>query len=132
MNEDMRREYRRKCRKAVYRRTVVLAVAVVLLLGAVVSGTVAWLTAKSTKVNNVFTASNISLELTESKTDFKMIPGYEIEKDPVITVGADSEPCRIFIKVEEKCGIMKNATEYYSFDDFVSYSIDSANYGFTR
>ena len=53
-------------RKGVGAKAVVMLLAVVLLLGISVGGTLAWLTAKTNPVNNVFTPSNIDVTLTET------------------------------------------------------------------
>ncbi len=89
-------------------KSIAIALALVLLVGGIVDGTVAWLTATSSKVENVFTTSNIGVKLEETKgtTDeggyeFKMVPGWTIEKDPKVTVTEGSEDCYLFIKVEE-------------------------------
>lgn len=75
--------------------------AVVLLIGVGVGGTLAWLTAQTTDVVNTFTTSNIGVTLEETKNDFQMIPGWTIDKDPKVTVTADSEDCWLFVKITE-------------------------------
>lgn len=86
-------------------KPMLIAMAVVLLLGCVTGGTLAWLTASTTPVTNTFTTSNIDITLAETKggtnKEFKMIPGYTIEKDPKVTVVANSEDCWLFVKVEK-------------------------------
>lgn len=82
-------------------RPVALLLAVLLLIGVSVGGTLAWLTAKSEVVTNTFTDSDINITLKETKEDFKMIPGWTIEKDPVVTVEAGSEDCWLFVKITE-------------------------------
>nr|MDY5756504.1 hypothetical protein [Eubacteriales bacterium] len=87
------------------KKGLALVLALTLLVVGVVAGTLAWLTAKSDVVTNTFTTSdiNITLEETEGGTnkEFKMIPGWTIEKDPKVTVVAGSEDCYLFVKVEE-------------------------------
>ncbi len=78
-----------------------LALALVLLVGGVVGGTIAWLTATSDVVVNEFTTSDIKVELKETTTEYKMIPGYDIAKDPKATVVTGSEQCWLFVKVEK-------------------------------
>ena len=95
-------------------KPMLIAMAVVLLLGCVTGGTLAWLTAKTDKVVNTFTVGDINIDLAESPNlDLKMIPGHTITKDPVVTVKANSEKCYLFIKV----------TESDNFDDFMSYAV---------
>ena len=100
-------------RKGVGAKTVVMLLAVVLLLGISVGGTLAWLTAKTNPVKNVFTPSNIDVTLTETwntdtnsdgKNDSwsaQMIPGYSYTKDPTVTVSDGSVDCYLFVKFEE-------------------------------
>lgn len=81
------------------------AMALVLALGLVtvgiVSGTVAWLTASVNPVVNVFTDSDINITLAENTSNYKMIPGHTIAKDPKVTVAAESEDCWLFVKITE-------------------------------
>jgi len=83
------------------KRTIALLLACCLAVGVAVGGTMAWLTTQSSEVKNTFTTSDISVELKETKTDFKMIPGYTIEKDPKATVISGSEECWLFVKLEK-------------------------------
>lgn len=105
-------------------KSLALVLALVLLVGGVVGGTVAWLTAQSSKVENVFTTSDIGVTLEETTTTYKMIPGWTISKDPKVTVTSGSEDCYLFIKVEESGGNVTVGTTSYSFDDFIAYAID--------
>lgn len=93
-------------------RNVLLAVSMMMMLMIVtVGGTVAWLTATSQEVTNVFTTSDISIELTETQNlDLKMVPGTEIDKDPKVTVKAGSEPAWVFVKITEKNDLDKFIT----------------------
>lgn len=86
-------------------KLVVAMLAVTLLIGCAIGGTVAWLTAKTEAVVNTFTYGDINIELTETKPanqQAKIIPGVNIEKDPKVTVKKDSEACWLFVKVEEE------------------------------
>ncbi|MGM9639957.1 MAG: hypothetical protein ACI3V3_01160 [Faecousia sp.] len=94
-------------------KAFVLVLALVLALGCVIGGTIAWLTAQTAPVVNTFTVGDINITLAETKTDFKMVPGNTIEKDPKVTVKADSEACWLFVKIEESTNL----------DDFISYSV---------
>ncbi len=85
-------------------RTLLAMLAVALLLGGAMGGTLAWLTSTPDGVTNTFTSSDINITLAETKggtnREFKMVPGNEIEKDPKITVEANSEECYLFVKIE--------------------------------
>lgn len=90
-------------RRSVSGRLFVLMLALVLVLGCAVGGTVAWLVAKTDPVVNTFTYGDINITLTETTgEDYKIIPGVDIGKDPKVTVKAGSEACWLFVKVEEK------------------------------
>ena len=84
-------------KKKILALTLVFALALALGIG----GTVAWLTAQTTPVVNTFTVGDINITLAETATDFKMVPGNKIAKDPKVTVRKDSEACWLFVKVEK-------------------------------
>ena len=89
-------------RRSVSGRLFVLMLALVLVLGCAVGGTVAWLVAKTDPVVNTFTYGDINITLTETTgDDYKIIPGVDIGKDPKVTVKAGSEACWLFVKAEE-------------------------------
>lgn len=88
-------------RRGVSTRALVALLAVVLVIGCVAGGTVAWLTQTTQEVTNTFTYGNINITLTETPRDYKIIPGATIDKDPKVTVLANSEDCYLFVKVEE-------------------------------
>ena len=96
------------------KKTFVLLLALVLIAGAAVGGTLAWLTDTTDAVQNTFTTSNIEIELDESDNlDLKMIPGWTIAKDPKVTVKANSEKCYLFVKIEKSS----------NFDNFMTYTV---------
>ena len=100
-------------------KLVVAMLAVTLLIGCAIGGTVAWLTATTDAVVNTFTYGNINIELTETKPEgkqAKIIPGVDIEKDPKVTVKANSEACWLFVKVE-KTGTFVDGKVTYSIDN---------------
>lgn len=107
------------------KKFMALASVCILLVGGAIGGTVAWLTTQTDDVQNVFTAGNIEMELNETTTEYKMIPGWTINKDPVVTVKAGSEDCFVFIEVNKTGGNVTVGGKTYSFDDFIAYSIDS-------
>lgn len=99
------------------KKTLTLLVALVLVVGCIVGGTLAWLTATSKPVVNTFTTSDIDITLTETKggdkREFKMIPGWTIEKDPKVTVVEGSEDCYLFVKLDKSA----------NFDDYMEYEM---------
>ena len=89
-------------RRSVSSRAFIALLALVLVIGCVAGGTVAWLVATSDTVTNTFTYGDINITLAETTgEDYKIIPGTNIAKDPKVTVAADSEACWLFVKVEE-------------------------------
>lgn len=118
------------------KRTIALLMAMVMLFGATVAGTIAWLHATSATVTNTFSAGDVGLVLNESplKADgktvdknatkvtsnngYKLIPGNVLEKDPKVTIDSDSEPCYVFLKVEKENSV----------DSYITYSIDTTEW----
>ena len=89
-------------RRSVSSRAFIALLALVLVIGCVAGGTVAWLVAKTDPVVNTFTYGNINIALAETTgTYYKIIPGKDIPKDPKVTVKGGSEACWLFVKVEE-------------------------------
>lgn len=129
-------------------RVLTLILASALIVGGVVSGTVAWLIAETTPVVNTFSYGDIDLELEETETDekgnpvdkdgdgpdkttegnsYEMIPGKEYLKDPTVTVLAGNEACWLFVKLDEIDGSINNAdgsvTSTGAFKDYLTYTI---------
>ena len=133
-----------------------LLLALVLMIGCAIGGTLAWLIADTGPVTNTFTYGNIDLTLDETKVNlngdpvdgdgnpveggedpartntgnkYKLLPGREYLKDPVVTVAAGSEACWLFVKVEEIGGKLTLTAEDgttqvdCSFGDFLTYAI---------
>ncbi len=85
------------------KKVLILIAALILVIGGVVGGTVAWLVDSTGPVTNTFTVGDIDIDLTETTgNSYKIVPGVDIEKDPKVTVSANSERCYVFVKVEEK------------------------------
>lgn len=87
-----------------YRGLVALALMLIIALASV-GGTVAWLKVQTSPVVNTFTAGDICITLTETTTDYTMVPGKTIAKDPKVTVEGGSEACWLFVKVEASAGL---------------------------
>ena len=97
-------------------RVLVMAVALTLIIGGIIGGSVAWLTAKTDPLVNTFTVGDINIKLTETTgSDYKIIPGVTITKDPKVTVEAGSEACWLFVKIEKSSNL----------NEFINYSIAS-------
>lgn len=109
---------------------IALVVAITLLLGCAIGGTLAWLMDTSDTVTNTFSTSTIGVELKEhtynaengtlnSETtesgvsNYKMVPGWTIPKDPEAWITDGSEAAILFVQVEES----------QNFDTFMTYAI---------
>lgn len=106
-------------------KALLLALCAVLLVAVSVLGTMAYLTSETQVITNTFTVGDINIELTEAKPESKpakIIPGVDIEKDPKVTVKANSEACWLFVKVEQTGTFVK---------DKVTYSVMTGTYGWT-
>lgn len=106
-------------RRGIATKTMVLVLAVMMIVGVSVGGTLAWLTSKTGAVVNTFTATDIEVALTETKGlnaenkwENKMIPGATYEKDPVVSVtNKTTVDCYLFVKFEETA----NAQDYLTY-----------------
>lgn len=98
------------------KKMVSLVVAVSLVIGCLLGGTLAWLTDKTDTVTNTFTVGDVEITLTETPNadsddndtendiwQAQMIPGNTYAKDPVVSVtGKTNVDCYLFVKFEEK------------------------------
>ena len=106
-------KYETRKRRSVSSRTFIMLLAVTLLIGCAIGGTVAWLTDKTGPVVNTFTYGDINITLAETTgSSYKIIPGVDIAKDPKVTVEANSEDCWLFVKVEESGTFVSNKVTY--------------------
>ena len=97
-------------------KVILTIISLVLVVAMSVAGTLAFLKVNTTPVVNTFSPSNIGLTLDETTTatDYKMIPGVEMNKDPKVTVTSDID-AYVFVEV----------TESTNFDDYMTYAIAS-------
>ena len=119
---------------------VVAMLAVTLLIGCAIGGTVAWLTANTAPVVNTFTYGDINIDLWEHAYDattnalgnskvtevenYKIIPGVDLPKDPTVTIKAGSEACWLFVKVK-KSGTFVTDKVTYAIDNTVWTQLDN-------
>lgn len=101
------------------KQILLLMMCAVLLVGATIAGTMAYLT--STKdVKNTFTVGQVGIELHEKGEkprndgtvglDLHLIPGKAVDKDPTVTVLKGSENCYVRMKVNvSNVGNLKTA-----------------------
>lgn len=93
------------------KKVLLIALAAILLVGASIGGTLAWLTAKTDTITNTFTVGNITMSLSETARTYKIVPGAEISKDPKITITAGSEKCYVFVKIDNNLKLTINNAE---------------------
>ena len=103
-------------------KALLLSLCAVVLVTASVLGTMAYLT-DNDQVVNTFTVGNVAITLDETDVDnstpgegdrdkaniYKLLPGHEYVKDPIVHVGADSEDCYLFVKVENGIAAIEDA-----------------------
>ncbi len=95
-------------------KALLISLCAVLLVVASVMGTLAYLTSTAT-VTNTFSVGSVAITMDETDVtvyglkdtdtrvqtnEYKLVPGHEYIKDPVIHVAAGSEECYLFVKVE--------------------------------
>lgn len=106
------------------KKILALLLCAVLLVGASVAGTVAYLTSQDT-VTNTFTVGSVAITLDEAKVteygvvdgttrvktnEYKLIPGHEYTKDPIVHVAKGSEQCYLFVEVVNGLANIEAAT----------------------
>lgn len=82
-------------------RKFILMMCSIVVIGGIVAGTLAWLAARTNPVINNFIGSDLIIDLWETTSEYSMIPGDDIEKNPKVTVEAGSEACWLFLQVKE-------------------------------
>lgn len=122
------------------KKILALLMCAVLLVGASIAGTLAYLTDKE-DVTNTFTVGKVDIKLDEAvldketgaatgatrtedgNTDVLLIPGRTVDKDPTVTVLANSEACYVRAKVRvanlDNLKAALDDAEYYSGDVFL-------------
>ena len=82
--------------------SVFVMLALTMVVGCAVDGTVAWLVSESKSSVSTFTLGDINIKLTgESESQpLKIIPGVGIRRSLKVTVDPNSEACWLFVKVE--------------------------------
>ena len=98
-------------------KVVATLLAVFLLIGIGVGGTLAYLMAKSAVVTNTFVAGNIgTLTLDETTgTNYIVTPGVDITKDPVVTFKDYNVDAYVFLKVDAAGWTVSGADTTYTY-----------------
>ena len=111
--------------------SVFVMLALTMVVGCAVDGTVAWLVSESESSVSTFTLGDINIKLTEAESEsqpLKIIPGVDIKRSLKVTVEPNSEACWLFVKIGE--------TNWPHFQDAngtakVSYSVAGGTSGWT-
>lgn len=106
------------------KKVLVTLLCAALLVFASVMGTMAYLT-DTKAVKNTFTVGNVAITLDEApvgddgkvidgnrvtENTYKLFPGHEYDKDPVVHVGELSENCWLFVTVDNQiAGVIDNS-----------------------
>lgn len=130
------------------KKILALLLCAVLLVGATIAGTVAYLTSTD-DVTNTFTVGKVYIYLDEedvddSKTDpeegvtgrdkanaYHLLPGSEYDKDPTVHVKNDSDPSYIFVKVENGLAVIEASTtiaDQIAANGWTAYDADNGIY----
>ena len=125
---------------------MLLVLAMMLVFGCAMGGTLAYLMTSSGPVTNTFTVGDINIELWEhdlddttgattaatipsNDEDYKVLPGTEQNKDPFVTVKAKSEDCWVFVKIVEKNNYLftedEDGNKTYTTTPYIQWAIDS-------
>ena len=117
-------------KKSLNMKPLALLLALTLLLGCAIGGTIAWLTSKTGPVVNTFTTSDLEVQLAETQRTYKMVPGVSLPKDPQVTVVDGSEDCYVFVKIEEENNTISGLAAVNGVDNSAGkvllYTVDSA------
>lgn len=96
-------------------KLILTIVALVCTVSIGVAFTVAYFASLSGPVRNTFTVGHVKIALTETSGDeYQLIPGTTIHKDPLITVGKESEECWVYVKLERTNNL----------DSYVTYALE--------
>ncbi len=104
------------------RKALAIALCAILLVGASVMGTLAYLTSTDS-VANTFTVGNVKIQLDEAKAnadgtlvegadrvkanEYKLLPGHTYNKDPMVTVltGSEESYIRMIVTINKKVAL---------------------------
>lgn len=110
-------------------KALLLALCAVLLVAASVLGTLAYLTSQA-EVTNTFTVGSVTITLDEQNVDgkdaegkansdvvrdkansYKLLPGHQYDKDPIVHVDPKSEECYLFVVVKNEIAAIESDAE---------------------
>ncbi|MBR6609060.1 MAG: hypothetical protein IKK99_02465 [Oscillospiraceae bacterium] len=122
------------------KKSIALLMAVVMLFGVTIGGTLAWLTATTDEVVNTFAPTTVDLILKEhdydpstntlktgddnlvtSENGYELVPGKTMPKDPFVKVVGGSEKCWVYVEVTDANNTLDNGK-------IVNYTVDSTKW----
>ena len=84
------------------KKALLLALCALLLVGASIMGTLAYLT-DTENVTNTFTVGNVAITLQDADlASYKLIPGSVYTLNPKVTVEEGSEDCYLYIRLDNQ------------------------------
>lgn len=113
------------------KKSIALLLALMLLVGCVVGGTIAWLMTETTPVTNTFVAGKIgTLTLAETTgNEYVVIPGTTLPKNPTVTYTPDNVDAYVFVKVDMSGGWELQGGNSYTLDklgeNVVNWAVDA-------
>lgn len=115
------------------KKKLMMALSLVLVAAMSIGGTIAYLTAQTEAVTNTFTIGNITMTLDEAALNddgtenaaaervtantYKIVPGATIVKDPTVHIGANSEPCYVYVCINDELNATVANSAAYDIDD---------------
>ena len=112
-----------------------MVVAAVAIAAGSIAGTVAYMTSAS-KVSNVFTIGNVKIAMDEGKVNadgqipdpnvrtdsnsYLLMPGKSYDKDPLITVQADTQACYLFLVTRNQISSIEDPSKPTMADQMVA------------
>ena len=119
------------------KKIVTAGLALVMVAGISMAGTLAYMTANDSKTN-VFTVGNIGVTLTEpdwEDAEHKIYPGATLDKDPTVTVAENSEDCWVYVGVKnnlpasiaDKMTIQGESSQWTKLEGVTGYTIYKYN-----
>lgn len=113
-------------KRGVATKALVVVLAVMMIVGATIGGTIAWLVDTTETVTNTFSVGDINISLWEndyvSKTntldtnkkvteesEYKIVPGASSPKNPTLTIDKGSEKCWVYVTIENNL-VLENKT----------------------
>lgn len=123
------------------KKMFVALLAIALLIGCTIGGTIAWLMDSTETVTNTFTVGDVNIELKEhdlksdgtldttevsSEDTYKIVPGTNQPKDPFVTVKAKSEDCYVFVQVQEVNNVAAKDDSDNVTHKYVTWAIDDS------